>query len=274
MNIVKNLTISVQNGHLIALHLPSQQSKELKTEWKPIALIMNLFALLFPCCLGAVQFEVDQQSYYVSRSTLQQALGWDSKDPCSNIEQLKQVALTHFNKQKEAPKRLAEQFLALKKTAPHASGYHVHLTSTDSSYKFHIEPTGALGKDIVIPDATPSCACCNNPFLHTFKNEPNDFCKQLSEKIKSYGMFPVFSKSKNLLLVPEASHYKNWAHLFQLNQEQLEKVFAATLQALHFIQERAPSYQPNVEWHIGEAGDQTVGILHTRIQKLPESLSL
>jgi len=244
-------------------------SVEFKSQYRIVALIANILTYFFPCCgKGYTLVKIKDVSVYISLADLRNTIGWNKTDSSTDINALIKVALSYFRPASQEPaKALAKKFLALKEKAPSSSGFTVHFTPSNSD-PFHLEirPIGTIGNQIVIPQDS------GEGFKKTFESSQSALCQELHGKIKHCGMFPVFSHSQNLLLVPETKNQKKWAHLFCLDQSQLEMVFQATLETIQFIQEKDPSYQPRIAWHVGVDGYQTVGLLHTRIEGLPPDI--
>ncbi len=185
---------------------------------------------------------------------------------------------SHFYSERNA-QALTRQFLALKAATAERSGYSVALTgASPPALRINITPHGTPGKSIGLDMSTvKTCDCCRSCFEHTFKQEPADsLARQLSSRLRPHSAFAVWSRSGNLLLVPDtfdpAVKATDHRHLFQLSEPQLTKVFSAVLETLDFLRSSVPTYQPNIEWHVGTDGAQSVALLHTRIQGLPSSI--
>ena len=264
-----SVTFSVEEGRLNVAHSEESRPVQIETRFCIVAKILNILSWIFPCCIeGTTQVTVDQSVVYVSRSAIREKMQWNGTDRCDSAEDLRSIALSYFSQKVPLEAQaLSKKFQALRDQAEKSSGYTVHLNRPWSGeYSMRIAATGSQGKDIGIPDGA------TDVFAKTFKEGRSSLCNELYPRTKKFGMFPVFSRSGNLLIVPETRYPKKWAHLFCLGGGQLEKVFGALIETLDFLKEKDSSYVPNVEWHVGRDGYQTVGLLHTRIQGLPSHL--
>ena len=167
---------------------------------------------------------------------------------------------------------LANLFLEKKNRLVATSGYHVTL-HLGENLDISISPQGSAGGVIETPPRkTENCACvCQSDFEHTFKTKPNPLCNEITKRISKYNMFAVFSLSKNLLLVPDTRTLsaEDYPHLMHLDHPKLVKVFAAALEVVDFLNEEFSHQQKQIKFHVGRAGSQTIGILHTRFEQLP-----
>lgn len=179
---------------------------------------------------------------------------------------------------------MTETFLQARKNIEGYEGYVVRLqidsqgvASGDWNPQFYIEGCGKKSEAIILQNDRylNSCKKCASLFHHTFANyelySGHPFCR-LVDAVKPFGMLPVFSMSNNLLLVPNFEIEK-YPHLFALSEDQLSRVFKSLTAALLVLNEMGYT-DADVEWHVGTRGGQTVGINHTRIQKIPKNILL
>jgi|SRR5579862_9458555 len=288
---LSDIHLSAANNQLVITHSPSQRTIHIRTQPVFLAKLMHILARIFPCfCLGISAITINNHIYYVAQSHLQKHLRSLShpsnlKDPAQNATALKTLALSYFNLSSvsktlpiqnipEDATHLSTAFLALKDTVKKSSGYHVQLTKDPSqnTRTLTIQAVGVDNAEMMTPNTIRQCTCCQTGFEHTFKTGSIPFVTELSEKIAPYDMFAVVSPSGNLLLVPDTqkAHIQaaEFPHLFHLNASQLQKVFAAALEIDAFLHSRMPSYTTKIAWHNGVAGNQTMGILHVRIEGL------
>lgn len=261
---------------------------KLKTIHWVIAKIQNFIASLF-CCLSldtAVKITIGNSDAYVSRFSL--APLYSGKEEAIEEEQLKEFAKDYFQTKHVLPtplalcqrraEDLADAFLAEKsKTAPY-SGYHVHIYfDTSEKTRIVIKPWGGEKNQPIKPaPLLRDCSCCNYRFEHTRKMN-NPFTNRLTDKIKAFDMFAIFSKSNNLLIIPDTQkpgiEVAAFPHLFALDKEQLCKVFSAIFTIHAALEKEFPSYQGNIVAHVGQKGSQTEGLLHMRFENLPPEIT-
>jgi|GEM_PF-4517709 len=297
VDVIQEINFRLVNGNL-AFSDDDDHSIQLNTQWKIVALIMNVVASIFPCCsMGAISFNVDDDIYYVAYSEIQDKLGWNGDDSCASIDDLKQLVYLSFSKKedrltsnfdnlpispqnelfaKDTADNLVTFFKASQEHINKSSGYHVYLKRPLlNKLTLEVVTRGNKDQEIEIPSHVKECGCCKSVFEHTFKTTRNELCDSLTTQIAKYNMIAVYSKSGNLLLVPDTRKenvkVEECPHLFALKSEMLKNVFAALITALNFLHKKYPDYQPDIEWHVGTAGSQTVGVVHTRIQKLPRN---
>jgi hypothetical protein len=108
------LNFSSKNGRLSIENEASNQTKELRTQCYLVAVIMNVFASLFPsCCYGTAEIEAGGRIYYVARSEIKNVLACNENLPCNfesgkkNAEDLEVIALQYFSKKAFNPKTFA-----------------------------------------------------------------------------------------------------------------------------------------------------------------------
>jgi hypothetical protein len=75
--------------------------KSFQTTFWIVAKILNIIRTCFPCLTdGAAEIQLAQEIYYVYRSDLARILKCDAQASCSNVEELKSLALNYFHKNK------------------------------------------------------------------------------------------------------------------------------------------------------------------------------
>jgi hypothetical protein len=186
----------------------------------------------------------------------------------------------------EEAEKLACQFLSLKEKTSKNSSYTVEMVPLDhsalvdhSTLYLNIHLRGSPNQEInQVPLSTlnDKNGCCQTCYEHTFKFEPNVFCNELSSKIKKYGFFAVWSRSGNLLLIPDTFDKsikpQNYHDLFQLNKNQLQNTFSAILETMNVLKARDPSYVPHITTNSGMPV-QEFAILHIRFGRLTQTIS-
>jgi hypothetical protein len=212
----------------------------------------------------------------------------------ARLQQIKQWASSFFHwlfcctrkpTQEAEPERLTQDFLRkrtkIMEKDPH-SGYQVYIKPDENQkLQITIKPMGSKNQPIDTPplkkDET-ECTCCDYSFEHTRNTEPNPLCDDLTKHIAQFNMFAIFSRSTNLLLIPDTTkdgiNAVAYPHLFALNENQLHNVFSATLTANAYLQSRYPDYKPHIAAHVGVDGAQTEGLLHVRFEQLPQDIKI
>ncbi len=99
------INFSTKNGRLIVENAATNQTRELRTQCYLVAVIMNVFASLFPsCCYGTSEISVQGRIYYVPRSEIKNVFACNENLPCNfesskkNAEDLEIIALQYFTK--------------------------------------------------------------------------------------------------------------------------------------------------------------------------------
>ncbi len=109
------ITISLAtNGRLVVDNAASNQTRELRTQCYLVAVIMNVFASLFPsCCHGTAEINVEGRIYFIARSEIKNVFACNENLPCNfdsskkNAEDLEVIALQYFTKKAFNPKMIA-----------------------------------------------------------------------------------------------------------------------------------------------------------------------